>query len=479
MFQFQGAETIVAVALVIGFVAVLVNRVYYSDPLKHIPGPAIGRFTPLWLWYISWRGVECTEIAAMHEKYGFIIRVAPNEVDISDGRAGPPIYIKNGGYRKSPVYRNIDVNGFITLFSAVDPAHRAPRAKAVAPLFAQQQVIQNRAHAQQVIARMLAELERRKAGACGRPVDVLNLFRAMFIDTVSLCLLGESLNSIGENRFTATDFVDRFASSGRFFLLPRWLFHKLEHWAHIIHKDRLTIDASIQHIQDFATRVVDRSIAEEKPQAQTYQDRLLSAGISREETIAQVIDILFAGTDGVGTTLSQLARFLADHPQKYERVHEEVINNPDSDAQALPYLTSIVKESLRLSMANPTRLPRIVPPGGMRVDGLPFIPAGTSVGLSAYNLHLNSEVFAEPHAFLPERWLDPSAEMLRDSFYFGQGSRQCIARNFAWAALCWAAEGLIRSDVLRGAKSVKEDAEIYQWFNSISRNGKRELVWED
>ncbi|KAI0103282.1 cytochrome P450 [Nemania sp. FL0031] len=478
MFELQGIETTVVVTLVVGVVVVLV-RVYYLDPLKHVPGPTIARFTPLWLWYISWRGTECTAIAALHKKYGSVVRVAPNEVDISDGRAGHQIYVKNGGYLKSPVYRNIDVNGFITLFSAVNPAHRAPRAKAVAPLFAQQQVIQNRAHAQQVIAQMLKELERRKAGACGQPVDVLNLFRAMFIDTVSLCLLGESLNSVGKNRCTATDFVDRFASSGRFFLLPGWLFHKIEHWAHIIHKDRHTVDASIQHVQDFAARVVDRSIAKQKPEDRTYQGRLLNGGISREETIAQVIDILFAGTDGVGSTLSQLAWFLADHPQKYERVHEEVINNSDLDAQALPYLTSIVKESLRLSMANPTRLPRIVPPGGMRVDGLPFIPAGTGVGLSAYNLHLNSEVFAEPHAFLPERWLNPSAEMLRDSFYFGQGSRQCIARNFAWAGLCWAAEGLIRSGVLRGAKSVKGDAEIYQWFNSISRNGKRELVWED
>ncbi|KAI1123044.1 cytochrome P450 [Nemania abortiva] len=477
MLQLRAAEAGVIAALAIGIVVVLIK--VYLDPLKHIPGPTIARFTPVWLWYISWRGVECTVLGDMHKKYGPVIRVAPNEVDISDGRAGLKIYVKNGGYLKNPVYRNIDVNGFITIFSAVDPAHRAPRAKAVVPLFAQQHIIQNRAQAQHIVTQMLAELKRRKVESAGRPVDVLNLFRATFIDAVSLCLLGESLKSIGKSRCAATGFVDRFASLGRFFILPGWLFHKVESWAHIVHKDRHAIDASTQHVQDFAARVVDRSILEEKLVARTYQGRLLSAGISREETIAQVIDILFAGTDGGGTSLSRLAQALADHPQIYERVREEVINNYDLDAQTLPYLTSVVKESLRLAMVNPTRLPRIVPPGGMHVDGLPFIPTGTSVGLSAYNLHFNSEVFPEPHTFLPERWLKPSAEMLRDSFYFGQGPRQCIGRNFAWAALCWAAEGLVRSDVLRGARSVKKDVEIYQWFNSVSQDGKHELVWKE
>ncbi|KAI1145124.1 cytochrome P450 [Nemania diffusa] len=477
MSQLQGAVTAVVVTLVVGVVTALAR--VYSDPLKHIPGPTIARLTPSWLWYISWRGIECTEVDRLHKRYGPVIRVAPNEVDISDGVASHLIYVKNGGYPKSPVYRNIDINGFITIFSAVDPAHRAPRAKAVAPLFAQQQVIQTRARAQKIVARMLAELERRKAESAGRPVDVLNLFRAMFIDAVSFCLLGESLNSINETNFAATGFVDAFASSGRFFLLPGWLFHKVEYWAHTFHRNRNAIDASTQHVQDFAARVVDRSISEEKPAGRTYQGQLLSAGISREETIAHVVDILFAGTDGGGTTLSLLVRVLADHPEKYERVREEVMKNSDLDAQALPYLSSLVKESLRLAMANPTRLPRIVPRGGMRIDGLPFIPAGTSVGLSAYSLHFNSEVFPEPHAFLPERWLAPSEAMLRDSVYFGQGSRQCIGRNFAWATLCWVAEGLVRSDVLRGAKSVKKDAEIYQWFNSVSRDGKHELVWED
>lgn len=93
-------------------------------------------------------------------------------------------------------------------------------------------------------------------------------------------------------------------------------------------------------------------------------------------------------------------------------------------------------------------------------------------------LHHNPDVFPNPHEFLPERWLNATPEMARDSFYFGQGSRQCIARNFAAAGLWWATEALIRSDVLRGARPIKDKIEVLEWFNAKVIDGKIEMRWE-
>lgn len=100
---------------------------------------------------------------------------------------------------------------------------------------------------------------------------------------------------------------------------------------------------------------------------------------------------------------------------RYEYARKEILDSSETDIQSLPYLSGIVKEGLRLSLANPTRLPRIVPSGGPEVPVLLKVPAGTSVGLGAYVLHHNPEVFHRPNAFMPERWLDPSPEMLPDS----------------------------------------------------------------
>lgn len=162
---------------------------------------------------------------------------------------------------------------------------------------------------------------------------------------------------------------------------------------------------------------------------------------------------------------------------RYERVRKEVLDNPSIDAQSLPYLSGVVKESLRMSMANPTRLARIVSFSGLQMQDLPSIPPGTGVGISAYSLHHNPDVFPQPYDFLPERWLESTPQMLRDSIAFGIGPRQCIARNFAAAGLWWAVEALVRSDVLRQAKPVKDRIDILEWFNARVKDGKVELVW--
>lgn len=164
---------------------------------------------------------------------------------------------------------------------------------------------------------------------------------------------------------------------------------------------------------------------------------------------------------------------------RYDRLYKELQENQDVEAQTLPYLTAVIKEGLRIAMANPTRLPRIVSPAGLQIPNLRHIPSGTSVGLSAFTLHFNDTVFPEPREFIPERWLEATSEMLRDSIPFGIGPRQCIARTLATAELYWATEALVRRDVLRGAKAVGGGSvKILEWFNSKVKDEKIELIWE-
>jgi hypothetical protein len=135
-------------------------------------------------------------------------------------------------------------------------------------------------------------------------------------------------------------------------------------------------------------------------------------------------------------------------------------------------------------MANPTRLPHIVPPSGLSLSSPQstiVIPPGTIVGLSAYSLHFNPVTFPSPYSFIPERWLpDHVTENMNKSFFaFGAGSRACIARNLAQAELYWATERVMEGDVLKDAKVVGSgEVEIYEWFNSCVKGEKMELVWE-
>ena len=158
------------------------------------------------------------------------------------------------------------------------------------------------------------------------------------------------------------------------------------------------------------------------------------------------------------------------------------MQNATSNPQSLPYLDAVIREGLRISMANPTRLPRVTPPQGLKFtadDGKQyFIPGGTLVGLQIYTLHFNAEVFPDPFAFKPKRWLEgPTKEMQRDWIPFGLGPRQCIARNLAMQELFLAVRAIARDRVLDGAKAVGDKIEILEWFNIRVIDEKIELVW--
>ena len=147
--------------------------------------------------------------------------------------------------------------------------------------------------------------------------------------------------------------------------------------------------------------------------------------------------------------------------------------------QELPYLTGVIKEGLRLSMATPTRLPHVVPDGGWHFKDT-FFPAGSIVGCSAYELHLNPTAFPNPRHFEPERWLDGNitAEAHKHFYAFGVGSRSCIARNLATIELFMAVEKLAQADALRGAKACQDEVEIFEWFNSSVKGERIDLIWE-
>jgi cytochrome P450 len=130
-----------------------------------------------------------------------------------------------------------------------------------------------------------------------------------------------------------------------------------------------------------------------------------------------------------------------------------------------------------MGMSTPTRLPRVVPAQGWSFNGY-HLPEGTQVGCQSYTLHFNPDVFKDPHAFQPERWLEsPSPEMHRDWFAFSLGARGCLARNLAQTELLLAVQAVVREGILEGATALGGEIEIFEWFSSALVKEKLELVW--
>ena len=71
-------------------------------------------------------------------------------------------------------------------------------------------------------------------------------------------------------------------------------------------------------------------------------------------------------------------------------------------------------------------------------EGVVFhsIPPNTPVGMSSPFVHMNPEIFSDPHTFTPERWLEPDAKNLHGYILsFSKGSRACLGINLAYAEL--------------------------------------------
>jgi cytochrome P450 len=154
---------------------------------------------------------------------------------------------------------------------------------------------------------------------------------------------------------------------------------------------------------------------------------------------------VFAGSDTTAIALRAVFYFLLRNPTVMVKVQEEIDNatregklsEPISYRESmthLPYLGAVIKETMRLHPSTGLIMERHVPSEGAVICGK-NIPAGTVVGINAWVVHRNPEVFEAPDSFIPERWLESSPEKLKEMeqsfFAFGAGARTCLGKNIS------------------------------------------------
>ncbi|ETN44187.1 uncharacterized protein HMPREF1541_10737 [Cyphellophora europaea CBS 101466] len=480
------------VASTLFLVYLVLRSLYRLSPLHtlhHIPGPICSRLSSIPLLYHSYMGDETAWFNRLHRLHGPMIRISPNTVDISDGAALHDIYVANGGFRKPDIYHNFSPDGHhLALFSETDPAKRQSRVRAVAGCFASSSVRAGIGRTLEVATEMaeVLQLAKEKAVVSGKPVDVLGLARSFAADAASVNLLKYEWGALArckemiesgemDHGLRGEGMLDFYDAFGRYWYLPPAAF-KIVEWMRLRFADKAvfqTIDTLWTHI--------DRAVAAVKMEMEkftgTFPERLLHVRFSEAETKAQIADALFAGVETTGFNVASIVWHLVRRPAAYSRLREEVFaHDPSQDVRMLPYLGAVVYEGLRISKANPTRFPRVVPAGGWAF-GTNVLPAGTEVSCTPYELHFNSDIYNDPTSFLPERWLDAGEEMRRNWIPFGLGSRRCIARELALMEIHYAVYALVKSDALAGAFCCQRELELLEWFSVKVVGGRIDLKW--
>ncbi|KAG8168028.1 hypothetical protein KVR01_003717 [Diaporthe batatas] len=488
-----------AFALLVVLAAPVIYRLRFH-PLAHVPGPPFAAISSLFLYVICYLGIEGSVIRRYHEKYKTkVLRIGPNAISVADSDAVRDIYVAGGGFLKDARYQNFNLGPVVSIFSSIDTAYRDVRAKAVAPLFSPAR-LREESSTHGSIGRHVADfLDQLKAFRQAKiKTDILDLCAKLSIDVVSDYVLGQPFGGLAEQvhlpladqqkseaKLSANEFIHAIVGFARFSLLPNSLF-KLVYSASqkISHSDK--VDKSFMRIQEFMGRVMQGT--KEGKTTEHYQDRLLAAGISFPETTAQCEAILFAGGDSTAVMLATTLFHLTQNKEARARLLHDIraVSPTADDARRpdIPFLRACVKEGLRLGMANPTRLTRVVPPGAnLTVDGI-SIPANAVVGCAAYVLHHDPTIFPDPFAFRPERWIDDEwncglyrPHMDRSLIAFGAGLRACLGKNLAMQQLLETVAAAVDSEVLEGARTSEERIEVIQWFNGDIKGHHIDIEW--
>jgi cytochrome P450 family 135 len=150
--------------------------------------------------------------------------------------------------------------------------------------------------------------------------------------------------------------------------------------------------------------------------AATHDD---GSPMSDQELRDELVTLLVAGHETTATALSWTMERLTRTPGGWDALR----------AGGEEYAEAAAKEALRLRPVLPVVLRNLQRPATIAgVD----LPAGTVVAPSIYLVHRRPEIYPEPAAFRPERFLGPDAQGGTYTWIpFGGGVRRCLGAAFA------------------------------------------------
>ncbi|CAG8206663.1 unnamed protein product [Penicillium salamii] len=417
----------------------------YSDQLSRFQGPFWAQYSSRWLERVSKEGNPEAAFEALHNSLGIkVIRIAPNELHISDVELYKTLYGQKSPFMKSSKFYDTFL-AFGTAFGEVDPHKNRERRKLLNPFFSKAGTLKLEPV---ILHRLSLVLEKMERLAAEGPINVQDAFRCYTADVVSQVGFGKPLELTSESpsSFKASYFAGfdsaleaptkllfspllRLACSVLPFGVLTYIDYSLSKYSEIIKFSGLCF--------------LEYKEKKHKAEHPILFDNL--ASIPESARMMEAMSILIAGSDTTAFTLAKTIFLILSSPKVKERLVQQLdAEIPDSnqmpciqDLEKLDYLMACVKEGLRLAMAIPGRLPRVVPNGVELVVEGKSIPPSTIVSMSAYTMHRSEDIWG-PDAleFVPERWLAEDSKRLEQYLVtFSKGARQCTGINLAYAEI--------------------------------------------
>ncbi|ESU07768.1 hypothetical protein SNK03_002696 [Fusarium graminearum] len=464
--SFKSVATLVGVWFLYRIFVALYN-ISPFHPLSRFPGPKIAAVSYLYEAYYDWWrvGRYGKVIRDMHERYGPIVRINPDELHCSDPYFTDEIYAGPGRVRDKWQHQ-LNTGGAgpvsVTGFSTVNHEVHRMRKGALSKYFSRSQMLklegEVRDFSQMTVDKML-----RYAG--GEPFDVKEAFNCFTADIISQYAFGESMGFIAQEGWepNLATWVKSFFQSAymmRHNVLARKMAQFLPFLSDYLGEDIKAVMRQMNVVIPGYIKAALKNPDGGRVFAQVVESKTLpESEKSLYRLSGEGFNFLLAGTEttAVGqtcllhdaslivtiqATLTVITYFLLDKPEIYKRLMADLDGlDPENlkwtDLEQRPYLWAVIHEALRVMPGVSHRSARIA-----REEDLVYqsqdgntnwvIPRGTPIGMTSMINHWNEDLFPEPDEFLPERWLEngkPNYKLQKFLISFGKGSRACIGEN--------------------------------------------------
>lgn len=439
--------------------------VRYASPLRRYPGPWLASVSRLWKVKSTMSGRTHLDHVELHQKYGPIVRIAPNEVSLASPEAARLLLSAGKGFHKTDFYGVFPPPENPDIFTETREYMHAQKKKVANVPYSMAAMQQLSPFIDDTIELFMTKLNGISAapvGGRGRATVDLGAWLHYFaFDVLGEVAFSRSFGFLEqgkdvENAIKTID--DSQTYNGIVGQVPEldYLLRRNPLWQYI---------PALATGNALITRMALEELGRRKPFDKESEGKW-RGGDGRQDLLASLIkghlkdpekfregDVfavahgaIFAGSDSTASTMQSFFWHVLADREIYEKLVKEIdeaVNTGAIEAtgnvtwaqgQSLVYLQACLREAMRVRPAVGLNIGRLVPAEGAELDGH-FFPAGTRIAVNGWVLHLDKNIFGQDaDVFRPSRWLGDEERfrrMDRYMFQFGGGAHLCIGRNLA------------------------------------------------
>ncbi|CAN9243726.1 cytochrome P450 [Alternaria alternata] len=444
------------VLCVLAYFGFLVARVFYRlyfHPLSRFPGPKIAAVSS---WYEAYyeivlKGQYSRQISKLHDEYGPIVRVTPDELHIRDPSFYEQVYAKNLHLDKEGWDKRFGCAG--GLLPTVNAEQHKRRRAAVAHMFSRRSILDFIHIIYRHVDTLSVRMQEFEGSA--EPLNLSHAFPALTGDIIMDYFFGFNYNQLKHPNFES--FHDAFIKIGGVghvatqfpMILPvmNSIPDRITAWLQPAAKSILKFKQDNWHL--IARTLEGEEIKSNDAKKTIFQEILSSKLPASDKTHKRLADeaqiIIGGGVETTAFSLSTAAFHIINTPRIYERLHRELVEAfPNRDVlelgplEKMPYFKAIIMETARMSYGLSARNPRTHKTP--LKYGQWVIPANTCISMTIPDVSHDETIFPSSHEFIPERWLDDpktpeGIPLERFMVSFGRGTRSCLGINLAYIEL--------------------------------------------